>query len=257
MLYLSSCARPPEGMVAVPAGDFIMGTDEQDPQEKAAEYGVMKPFFKDEHPSHRVNLPLYFIDRNETTNAEYRVFAQNTGRRMPPDWTNGQFPEGKGRHPVVHVTWEDANAYCLWAGKRLPTEAEWEKAARGPDGLKYPWGNSFDETLANVNGQVGNTTEIGKFEKGRSPYGVHDMIGNVWEWTADWYRPYPGNPHTSDKFGETVKVLRGNSWAGLGHFPPNIYHEVKAHYSRAGYRLFMSPAGLVNDVGFRCAKSPK
>jgi formylglycine-generating enzyme required for sulfatase activity len=215
----------------------------------------MKPWFSDEHPAHRVKLPLYFIDKYETTNAEYRTFAQNTGRKPPPDWNGGQTPDGKARHPVIHVTWEDANAYCLWAGKRLPTETEWEKAARGPDGLRYPWGNEFDETRANVNGQVGNISEIGHYEKGRSPYGSYDMTGNVWEWTADWYQPYPGNTYTSDKFGEKLKVLRGNSWAGLGHFPPKIHNEVKAHYSRAGYRLFMSPTGIVNDVGFRCAKS--
>jgi formylglycine-generating enzyme required for sulfatase activity len=255
VIFTTACARPPEGMVAVPAGEFIMGTDEQDLQEKASEYGIMKPWFSDEHPAHRVKLPLYFIDKYETTNAEYRTFAQNTGRKPPPDWNGGQTPDGKARHPVIHVTWEDANAYCLWAGKRLPTETEWEKAARGPDGLRYPWGNEFDETRANVNGQVGNISEIGHYEKGRSPYGSYDMTGNVWEWTADWYQPYPGNTYTSDKFGEKLKVLRGNSWAGLGHFPPKIHNEVKAHNSRAGYRLFMSPTGIVNDVGFRCAKS--
>jgi formylglycine-generating enzyme required for sulfatase activity len=258
VLFLAAaCTRAPEGMVAVPAGEFIMGTDEEDLQDKAGEYGIMKPWFSDEHPAHRVNLPLYFIDRYETTHEAYRTFVQNTGHRPPPDWSNGQFPAGRARHPVVHVSWEDANAYCLWAGKRLPTEVEWEKAARGPDGLQYPWGNEFDETRANVNGQVGNTTEVGHYENGRSPYGAYDMIGNVWEWTADWYRPYPGNNYTSDKFGEKARVLRGNSWAGLGHFPPKIYKEVKAHYSRTGYRLFMAPTGLVNDVGFRCAKSGK
>ncbi|MBI3609083.1 MAG: formylglycine-generating enzyme family protein [Nitrospirae bacterium] len=244
-------------MVRVPAGEFIMGTDEQDLEGKAAAYGIMKSWFNDEHPAHTVNLPAYDIDQHEITQAEYRVFVQNTGRTPPPDWVNGQFPPAKARHPVDEVTWEDANAYCLWAGKRLPTEAEWEKAARGPKGLKYPWGDAFDETRANVNGQVGDTTEVGHYEKGKSPYGAYDMIGNVWEWTADWYKPYPGNPYAADEFGEKVKVLRGNSWAGLGHFPPKIYNEVKAHYSRAGYRLFMTPEGRVNDAGFRCAQSAK
>jgi formylglycine-generating enzyme required for sulfatase activity len=256
-MMLSACSRPPEGMVAVPAGEFIMGTDEQDPQEKAMEYGIMKPWFNDEHPAHRVNLPLYFIDTYEVTKADYLKFAQATGRRPPMDWQNGQYPPGKERHPIEEVAWEDANAYCLWAGKRLPTEAEWEKAARGPDGLKYPWGNEFDENRANVNNQVGNTTEVGHYENGRSPYGAYDMIGNVWEWTADWYQPYPGNTYHSDKFGMQLKVLRGNSFAGLGHFPPRIYDEVKAHYSHAGYRLFLGPNGTVNDGGFRCVKSAK
>ena len=254
-LITSACSRAPEGMAAVPAGEFTMGSDEEDLQGRAEEYGITKPWFSDEHPARRVKLPLYFMDQYETTNDEYRVFVQNTGRRPPPDWVSGQYPTAKARHPVVHVSWEDANAYCLWAGKRLPTEAEWEKAARGPNGLKYPWGNDFDETRTNVNGLVGNTTEVGHYKNGLSPYGVYDMTGNVWEWTADGYKPYPGNSYASDKFGETVKVLRGNSWAGLGHYPPKIYNEVKVHNSRAGFRLFMSPAGFVNDVGFRCAKS--
>jgi len=257
LILLSACSRPPEGMVAVPAGEFIMGTDEQDPQEKAMEYGIMKPWFSDEHPAHRVKLPLYFIDTTEVTNADYLKFVQATGRRPPGDWQNGRFQPGKERHPVVTVDWEDANAYCLWAGKRLPSEAEWEKAARGPDGLKYPWGNEFDEKRANVNNQVGNTTEVGHYENGKSLYGAYDMTGNVWEWTADWYQPYPGNPYNSDKFGMQSKVLRGNSFAGLGHFPPKIYEEVKAHYSHAGYRLFLVPNGAVNDAGVRCAKSAK
>jgi len=257
MILLSACTHPPDGMVAVPAGEFIMGTDEQDLQEKAMEYGIMKPWFSDEHPAHRINLPLYFIDTYEVTNAEYKKFVQATGRRPPMDWQGGQYPAGKDRYPVDTVAWEDANAYCLWAGKRLPTEAEWEKAARGPEGLKYPWGNEFDDKRANVNNVVGHTTEVGQYENGKSPYGAYDMIGNVWEWTADWYQPYPGNTYTSDKFGTQFKVLRGDSFAGLGHFSQKIYDEVKAHYARAGYRLFLTPNGYVNDGGFRCVKSGK
>lgn len=257
LLIPSGCSRTPEGMVAVPAGEFTMGTNEQDPQDKAADYGIMKPFFKDEHPAHRINLHFFYIDKYEVTNTDYLAFVRKTGHKPPPDWTGLQYPPGKGGHPVVYVSWEDANAYCLWAGKRLPTEAEWEKAARGQDGLKYPWGNKFDESRANVNGQVGGTTKVGRFEKGRSPYGAYDMTGNVWEWTTDWYKPYPGNPYTSEKFGESAKVLRGNSWAGLGHFPSNINQEIKAHYSRASYRMFMAPNGRVNDVGFRCVKSAR
>ncbi len=257
LILISACARPPEGMVAVPAGEFTMGTDEEDLKGKSEEYGIVKPWFVDERPAHRINLPLYFIDTYKVTNKDYRKFVQDTGRRPPVDWQNGQYPPGKDRHPVVNIRWEDANAYCLWAGKRLPTEAQWEKAARGADGLIYPWGNEFDEKRANVNNQVGNTTEVGHYENGRSPYGAYDMIGNVWEWTADWYQPYPGNTYVSDQFGEKAKVLRGNSWAGLGHFPPAIFNEVKAHNSRASFRIYMAPDTLVNDVGFRCVKSAK
>ncbi len=254
-LLITACQRVPEKMVAIPAGDFIMGSNEEDRDEKSAEYGIMKPWFKDENPERRVHLPLYYLDQYEITNSDYRTFIQDTGRRPPPDWANGQFPPNRGRHPVIHVAWEDANAYCLWAGKRLPTEAEWEKAARGPNGPIYPWGDSFDPARANLNDQVGNTTEVGQYETGKSPYGVYDMIGNVWEWTADWYKPYPGSSDTSDSFGERFKVIRGNSWAGIGHYPREVYNEIKMHNSRASFRLFLAPTGFVNDLGFRCAKS--
>lgn len=254
LILISACNRVPDGMVLVPAGESIMGTNEGDPEGKAEEYGIMKPWFEDEHPEHRRALPSFYMDKYLTTNQDYRSFVQETGRRPPPDWPGGQYPAGKDRHPVVHVTWEDANGYCLSAGKRLPTEVQWEKAARGKDGLKYPWGNEFDSMRANVNGQVGNTTEVDSYENGKGPYGTYDMTGNVWEWTADWYKPYPGSTYESDKFGEKVKVLRGNSWAGLGHYPPETANEIKAHNSHAGYRLFMAPDGIVNDVGFRCVK---
>ncbi|HLB94844.1 MAG TPA: SUMF1/EgtB/PvdO family nonheme iron enzyme, partial [Nitrospiria bacterium] len=157
-LLLPACNRAPEGMVTVPGGEFMMGTDEMDTEDKATEYGITKPWFMDEHPAHRVNLPTFYIDRHEVTNAQFRPFVQQTGRRPPPDWEGGHYPKGKDHHPVVHVTWEDARAYCQWAGKHLPTEAEWEKAARGKDGRRYPWGNEFDGAKANVNGQVSGTT---------------------------------------------------------------------------------------------------
>jgi formylglycine-generating enzyme required for sulfatase activity len=255
LLFAFGCDRPPEGMVTVPSGEFIMGTDEVDTEDKATEYGITKPWFMDEHPAHQVQLPAFYMDRYEVTNAQYREFLQQTGRRPPPDWAGGNYPGGKDRHPVVHVTWDDASAYCLWAGKRLPTEAEWEKAAHGTDGRKYPWGNEFDGGRANLNGQIGTTTPVGQYENGKSPYGVHDMAGNVWEWTADWYGPYPGNDYQHPMFGQKVRVVRGNSWAPVGHYPPEAVNEIKAHYSRTAFRLFMTPDSFVNDVGFRCAKS--
>lgn len=254
-LFFTGCDRAPEGMVRVPAGEFLMGTDEVDAEEKAMEFGIAKPWFEDEHPARQVKLPTYSIDRHETTNAQYREFVQLTGRRQPSDWVSGRYPAGKDQHPVVEVTWNDANAYCQWAGKRLPTEAEWEKAARGADGREYPWGNEFDRTKANINNQVGHTTPIGQYQEGMSPYGAHDMIGNVWEWTTDWYKPYAGNSYDSPRFGEQARVLRGNSFAGLGHYAPEDEIRIKAHYSRASYRLFMSPNRSVNDAGFRCVKS--
>ena len=232
-----------------------MGSDEEDTEDRATEHGITKPWFMDQHPAHQVHLPTFFIDRYEVTHRQYREFVQQTGRRLPPDWPGGRYPNEKDNHPVVHITWYDANAFCQWSGKRLPGENEWEKAARGTDGRKYAWGNQFDEEYTNANNAVGYTTAIGQYEKGRSPYGAYDMIGNVWEWTADWYKGYPGNTYQHDKFGEQVKVLRGNSWAGLGHYPPEVEKEIMAHNSLTSFRLFMSPDGFVNDVGFRCAKS--
>ena len=253
-LFLWGCTPPPEGMVRIPGGPFVMGSDEVDSQDKAAEYGIIKPWFMDEHPAHQVNAPAFYIDQYEVTYDQYRDFVQQTGRRPPPDWLEGHYPEEKSRHPVTHVSWYDANAYCQWVGKRLPTEAEWEKAARGTDGRKYPWGNQFEQKRANLNNQVGHTTPVGWYQE-ENPYGAYDLIGNVWEWTADWYKAYPGNTYQADSFGEQVRVLRGNSWAGLGHYPPQAEEEIKAHYSRTTFRLFMNPNGRVNDVGFRCAKS--
>ncbi|HEY5648607.1 MAG TPA: SUMF1/EgtB/PvdO family nonheme iron enzyme [Nitrospiria bacterium] len=242
-------------MVKIPAGSFTMGTNETDTENKAAEVGIRKEWFVDEHPARRVNLPTYFIDRFEVTNTAYYRFIQQTGNRIPPHWEGGGVPENIADHPVTYVSWEDANAYCLWAGKRLPTEAEWEKAARGPNGALYPWGNQFDPKIANINGLTGGTAAVGSYGKSSSPYGVQDVTGNVWEWTADWYQAYPGNDYHSDLFGEKARVLRGNSWAGLGHFSKKDTEIVKAHYSRASHRLFLGPTGRVNDVGFRCAKS--
>ena len=242
-------------MVRVPHGEFIMGTDEIDAEDKAAEFGIAKPWFMDEHPAHKVNLPTYFIDRYEVTYAQYRVFVDQTGHRPPPNWYKGAVPEGKDQNPVAFVTWEDAAAFCQWAGKRLPTEAEWEKAARGTDGRTYPWGGDFDEKKANMNNTVGHSVPVGQYEEGKSPYGAYDMTGNVWEWTADWYKPYPGNTFQSEKFGEKYRVLRGDSWSGLGHYPPGEEQLIKAHFSRAGYRFPLNPRGYVNDAGFRCAKS--
>jgi formylglycine-generating enzyme required for sulfatase activity len=255
LVIVTGCQRTPKDMVLIPAGEFIMGTDQTDPEDKATEYGIAKPWLVDEHPAHKVNLPAYYIDQYEVTNASYKKFVETTGRKPPADWENNQFPVAHSLYPVEMVSWEDADAFCRWDGKRLPTEAEWEKAARGPDGRIYPWGNQFDSNKANVGGRMGGTTAVGTYEAGKSPYGVYDLIGNVWEWTADWYLPYPGSTYESKDYGQKYKVIRGNSWVSIGHFPPEIQTDVVAHHSTATFRLFFIANGAVNDVGFRCAKS--
>ncbi len=145
---------------------------------------------------------------------------------------------------MVKVTWNDAVAFCEWAGKRLPTEPEWEKAARGTDGRVYPWGDNFDASLANVKATgLRGTTAVGSFPDGASPFGVEDMAGNVWEWTADWFQPYPGNTAGNQYFGERFRVTRGGAWF---EEPPQV-----ATYNRNA----ADPDITANDdLGFRCAR---
>jgi formylglycine-generating enzyme required for sulfatase activity len=254
MLVLSCGHQIPDDMVLVPAGFFLMGTDEVQLEAIAEESGMTKPWMLDAAPSHRIYLPPFSIDRYEVTNGDYSRFVEAKGFPVLPHWLGGRPRPDQERLPVIYVNWEEANAYCRWLGKRLPSEAEWEKAARGPDGWIYPWGFFFDYRRANVGGLQSGSMPVGSFPRGQSPYGAFDMIGNVWEWTADWYRPYPGTSYTSDEFGEKVRVARGNSWAGLGHFPPKVLEDVKAVEARATYRLYFPPNIALEDVGFRCAK---
>ena len=237
---------PPPGMVPVPAGEFIMGSDDVDRAAKAMQYGDRKPWFANERPSRKVSLPAFHIDKFEVTNKDYKAFVDATGHPVPPGWAGGTFPAEFADHPVVFVSWFDADAYCKWAGKRLPTEAEWEKAARGTDGRQFPWGDDFDLKKVNTSGEYQGTTRVGMFEDGASPYGAMDMAGNAQEWTADWYKQYPDNDFEDDDYGEKFKVVRGGSWGGLGHY-------IVKTYIRTSYRNTAPPEGRYDDVGFRCA----
>ncbi len=153
------------------------------------------------------------------------------------------------RLPVTGVSWRDADAYCRAIGRRLPTEKEWEKAARGPEGYEYPWGNEWSDQKANVGAdrdREPGPMPVGSFPAGRSPYGVDDMAGNVMEWVEDWYEAYPGSDYRSPAFGRRYKVARGGGWGGLGHY-------VLSHFYRAAYRFNLRPESRYNDLGFRCA----
>jgi iron(II)-dependent oxidoreductase len=208
----------------------------------------------DEGPQHTVTLPAYYIDEYEVTNLQYKKFNDATQGRSPRHWRNRTFPPGKADHPVVYVTWENANDYCEWVGKRLPTDAEWEKAARGTDGRMFPWGDEFSTEAANTPvrwqeiGQFGDTTPVGSFEKGISPYGVHDMSGNVWEWTASWYKAYPGNQTPSESYGERYKTLKGGSWFDCSFYKCGISAPV---FNRS----FFAKKVKNDSFGFRCAKN--
>jgi formylglycine-generating enzyme required for sulfatase activity len=227
-------------MVTIPAGEFLMGSDKRrDSMARDAET-----------PQHRVYLPEYRIARIPVTNRQYKLFVDATGYETPAHWNNGRIPDGKENHPVVNVSWRDAQAFCRWAGVRLPSEAEWEKAARGTDGRIWPWGNKPpNDKLCNFNNNVGRTTPVGAYPAGASPDGCLDMAGNVWEWTSskwgmDWDKPefdYPYDPDDGreDAEGDARRVLRGGAFFG---------YEVSV---RCAFRLWDLPDFRGSNFGFR------
>lgn len=222
-----------DGMIRIPAGPFTMGSDE----------------FDIEGPARVVDLPAYWIDRHPVTNAAYAEFVRATGHRPPPDWAPGGPPPDRLDHPVERVAWAEARAFAAWAGKRLPTEAEWEKAARGTDGRRWPWGDAFDEdrciTWDHAMALDVTTVPVGSHPSGTSPYGVLDMAGNVEEWVEDALRPYPGSVHRSAAARGTQRVLRGGSWF------------FTMEHARCAYRRGAPPEfdgwTTCGGPGFRCA----
>lgn len=216
------------GMTYVSGGEFIFGSDETK---------------EDESPRQTIYVDSFNIDIQPVTCAEYKGFVDATGHRLPRNWKDGQIPPGQESHPVVWVSWNDALAYAEWAGKRLPTEVEWEKAARGIDGRVYPWGDTFDSSRCNSReANLKKTNPVDEFPEGASPHGAMDMSGNVWEWTADWYQGYPQTQFTSNYFGETYKVLRGGGWFS------------EQDLVRTTKRNANSPDAANDDIGFRCAR---
>lgn len=239
-------------MVMIPAGPFKMGTDSKRSNE----------FNK---PLHTVETKAFEIDKYPVTNVEYAKFVMATKHRPPLDWDNGAIPDGKLMHPVTMVSWYDAQAFCRWEGKRLPTEVEWEKAARGDDGRRWPWGNQMVPENLNTYYNIGSTTDVTRYAGSVSPYGVFDMAGNVSEWTASDFEPYEGSKAAKDifrpKMAQTTsdkdeamkvadlvevkgvyKVRRGGSWKS-DPFATASYH-----------RNYSLPHYASDFFGFRCAQ---
>jgi serine/threonine-protein kinase len=235
----STLVREKDGMemVYVPGGTFDMGSTDGDDNEQ---------------PVQTVTLDSFWIDRTEVTNAQYARCVAD-GICSPPSrsdsWTrdsyygDSQFDD----YPVIYVSWYDADTYCQWAGGRLPTEAEWEYATRGPDSDLYPWGNDPpDDTLANYDKNVGDTTKVGSYPGGASWLGALDMAGNVWEWVQSEYQPYPYrvDDGRENLDSTNVRVLRGGSW----------YYYVQI--VRATTRYYFQPGGRYSYFGFRCVVEP-
>lgn len=240
-----------DSQIDIPAGEFIMGTDFARANEESK-------------PQHIATTGAYKIDKYLVTNAQYARFVVRTSHRPPLSWDSGRIKLGEELRPVTLVSWYDANRYCEYMGRRLPTEKEWEKAARGTDGRRWPWGDAMDVSRLNTYYNVGSTSEVTKYPSGASPYGVMDMAGNVSQWIADDFLPYSGSDARAELFkgkvavaatpadqamrvidmvptNERYKVLRGGSWKS-------------DPFSTASYHRNSSWPHYASDFfGFRCA----
>lgn len=249
-------------LVYVPEGEFLMGSTDKDLLAASDETA------SDEKPQHLVNLAAFWIDQTEVTNklfssfvsaTEYKTDAEKIGwsyvnngqewlKVSGANWQNPTGPSSnildKEQHPVIQVSWNDAVAYCKWAGRRLPAEAEWEKAARGTDGNIYPWGDDTpNDDYLNYSTSIGDTTNVGFYPKGASPYSAWDMAGNVWEWVSSAYKPYPYDAldGREDLTLKTRRVVRGGSY----------YEDFSG--VRSSDRYWLDPDLHYMHVGFRCA----
>ena len=229
-----------ENLVTIPAGTFWMGAQKTDKNGRNFDPEA----FDREAPVHQVTLKAFRIARFPVTVGEFAHFVDSGAYQAekPDNWADQQ---KNPLWPVVGVSWFEASAYCAWAGLRLPTEAEWERVARGPTSARYPWGDQppLDESLANYNSKIRHPTPQGQYPKGRSVEGIDDLLGNVWEWCSDWYGGYSGDHQENPAGGKTgeYRVLRGGAWIGS---PQDVRVS-----DRDGYE----PTNRDDLIGFRCA----
>jgi len=223
----------PDGMVYVPPGDFKMGSDS----------GA-----QDESPKHARFVDGFYIDKCLVTNRQYKAFVEATGHEPPGNWKTVSHPAGMADYPVTHVTWFDAKAYCAWANKRLPTEAEWEKGARGVDGATYPWGNYWKHNICNWGGMASSNgprcAPVGHFKLDVSPYGCQDMAGNVKEWVEDWYEKYYLSTIVNPDYGQKFRVLRGGSCEVMDRHLLKVSKRSRARPNERGLWGFRCALGL-------------
>jgi len=233
-------AQAPANMVLIPAGEFWMGRTHTTSLEQAI---ILERDRRDDQPAHKIHVDAFYVDKYEVTNVEYARFVDATSAARPWHWPAGKVAQGEERWPVSNVTWTEADAYCRWAGKRLPSEAEWERAARGGlDRKRYPWGDEGARDRAHTSSATGPTA-VGSFAP--NAYGLHDLAGNVWEWTSDWYeRDYyavspdrnPPGPAKGD-----YKVIRGGGWT------EGAQMTAFRNYAETEMRTLI--------IGFRCART--
>ena len=218
-------------MVYVPPGNFILGFG-------PAKY--LKQFMNDQtagrnaQPSQTLNIDGFYIDRFEVTYKQFLLFKPQA-----------KYEGGRQNEPIRGVSWYEADAYCMWIGKRLPTEFEWEKTARGTDDRLFVWGNEFKRENANLGNKV---LPVGNLKTDVSPFQVHDMNGNVSEWMANWYQSYPNSEYEDENFGERYKVIRGGAFQ-------KKEHGFMKEFTMLSYRNFSPPDQRFWDTGFRCSKS--
>ncbi len=238
-------------MVLVPAGKFYFEVEYRWREGLTLDSLIVDDLGKRYRYSQNLNLPAYYIDRTEVTNEQFKAFLDATGykpewpKNFLKHWINGNFPEGKAKHPVVWVSLKDAQAYCEYSGKRLPSEEEWQKAAQGNDGRDWPWGNIYDPEMANMDSD--DTQPVGSYPQGAGPYGCLDMTGNVWEWTnsiqTDGYHDFCWIR------GGSYFFAKGSRWYMQGGPITN--------YQRAKYWLMTPALNRSSSIGFRCARDAK